>query len=76
MVAVLCLLQASSAKYAEHLFSHECSIGMQRKLPYYPALIVTPPHRFPNYSEAAAGELSLPIEGEINWHAKMFCWTG
>ena len=37
---------------------------MQRKLPYYPALIVTSPHRFTNYAEAAAGELSLPIEGE------------
>ncbi len=37
---------------------------MQRKLSYYPALIVTPPHRFPNYLEAAAGGLSLPIEGE------------
>ena len=41
-----------------------CSIGMQRKLPYYPALIVTLPHRFNNYVEAAAGELPLPIEGE------------
>ena len=37
---------------------------MQRKPPYYPAMTVTPPRRFPNYVEAGADEFSLPIGGE------------